>query len=101
MQMHRHPELRDMLKDRQKLRGVEQHFGDIRKDLKASESELPGTAIDLRNRSLMVAKAHAAQPDEPAWIVSNDPRQIVVDADGPLVCISTAEHVRSKRKAVT
>src|SRR6516162_3471401 len=100
MQMYRHPELRDVLKDRQKLRGVEQHVGDIRKDLKASESELLGAAIDLRNRSLIVSKAHDASPDKPAWIVSNEPRQIVVDAGRPLVCVAATEHVRSKRKAV-
>src|SRR5215470_19730839 len=98
MQMHRQSELRNVLKDLEKLRGVKQHVGNIRKDLKARESELAGTAIDLRNRSPIVSKAHVAKSDELAWMFSNDPRQIVVDADGPLVCIAAADHVRSKKE---
>src|SRR5262249_32057412 len=101
MQMHRHPELPDVLKDRQKLRGVNQHIGDVRKDLKATESELPDTAVDLCNRSPRVSKANTAKPNEFAWIVSNDPCQIIVEALCPLICVAAAKHVRSKRTAVT
>ena len=101
MQMYRHPEHPDVSKNRNEFRGIEQLVGDIREDLKASETELPDTAIHLNNRSLAIAKTNAAQPHELAWIGSNDPCQVVVDTCGPLVCLLAAEHVGSERDAVT
>src|SRR5215467_14125465 len=101
MQMYRHPEHRDVLENRNELRGVEQLVGDIRKDLKAPEAELLDTAIHLGNRSLTVSKTNAAQPDKFAWITIDDPRQIIVDAFGPFVRLRPVEHTGSERNAVT
>src|SRR5215831_18331165 len=101
MQMYRHPEHRDVLENRNELRGVEQLVGDIRKDLKAPEAELTDTAIHLGNRSLTVSKTNAAQPDELARITIDDSRQVIVDAHGPLVCFPPVEHLGSERNAVT
>ena len=80
MQMNRHSKPGNVLEDHHELGGVEQPVRDIRKDLKSTESQLPGAAVDLRNRPLRVAKPNAAERDKFVWIVSNDSRQIVIDA---------------------
>src|SRR5215471_13694875 len=100
MQMHRQPTLSNVLKDRQELRRIERRIGDIRKDLKSTEPELPGAAVDFCNRSLKISKANGAEPDELPRVVSNDPCQVVVEAHGPLICLLAAKHVRSEWKAM-
>jgi hypothetical protein len=58
--MYRHSENRYVSKNRNEFRGVEQPVGDIRKDLKAPETELPYAAISLNNRPPAIAKTNAA-----------------------------------------
>src|SRR6516225_5701610 len=101
MQMYRHPKPPDVSKNRNEFRGIERLVGDLRKDLKTPEPQLPDTAIHLVNRSLTVSKTNAAQPDKLAWITIDDPRQVIVDAFGPLVCLRPVEHAGSERNAVT
>jgi hypothetical protein len=65
--------------------GVEQLAGDIRKHLKAPETELPNTAIHLGNGPAIVSKADAAQTDEPVRMDGDNLREVVVDPCSPLV----------------
>src|SRR5215468_11715200 len=100
MQMHRQPTLSNVHKDRQELRRIERRIGDIRKDLKATEPELLGAAVDFYNRSLKISKANGPEPDELPRVIIDDPRQIVVEAHGPLICLVAAKHVWSEWKAM-
>src|SRR5215469_434392 len=100
MQMHRHPEPGDVLKNGCELGRIEQPIRDIRKDLKSTESELIDAAIDFHNRPLQVAKPYAPQRDKLARIVSNDPGQIVVNAHRPLICLPATEYFWAERDAV-
>src|SRR6516165_5487442 len=99
--MYRHSEHPDVSKNRNEFRGVERLVGDIRKDLKAPETELPDAAIRLSNRSPAIAKTNATQPEELVWITIDNSRQVIVDAFGPLVCLRLVEHAGSERNAVT
>ena len=68
--------------------------------MNAPETELPNTAIHLGDGPQGVAKANGAEADKFSGILRDDPRKVVVDPCGPIVCFLSAEYIRTEGKAV-